>query len=396
MFGNIESHLEELTFRDPDTVSESTILQDMKALVKRLACTPEEKEKWEILRLQLENLSRRKWRHYTIDAYLFGSTSNTLGATGCDIDICLKVMENGDAIRPGKIQEVIKGIHAELKKERFESCQAILHARVPHLKFYAPDLGWGDVSINTTDSLQKTRLLKSYCELDERIRPVILVIKEWIHQRKINQASLDGGTLNSFCYTLMFIAFMQIKYGLPSLQQVCCLAHASRRKELPYYRAQCKIPMQTWFFDDISSLKELYQPNEDSIAKVLQDFLHFYAYELDYFDQVVSIRVGALIPRKEKNWLLDRSCSNPQAIKLLCVEDPFDLSRNVATSAKPWVVEGIRWEFERAARELHERGLSGMLEKHVPPLDISGFAKQYPWSLYNNEIPLRGSSKSHV
>ncbi|KAK9765952.1 hypothetical protein K7432_005303 [Basidiobolus ranarum] len=223
-------------------------------------------------------------------------------------------------------------------------------------------------------------------------------MKEWIQRRKINQASQDGGTLNSFCYTLMFIAFMQIKHGLPSLQRLCCVPHISTTLTGVKPTTTClscrnPLPQEpSWFFEDIHELKKVYQSDKDTIAELFLGFLRFYAFELNYIQQVVSVRVGALITREEKGWPVDLSCTNTQLIKLLCVEDPFDLSRNVATSAKTWVVEGIRWEFERAVREFKTNGLAGLLEKYISPRDITEFMHQYPWSLNNDEKPLRGSS----
>lgn len=45
-----------------------------------------------------------------------------------------------------------------------------------------------DLNVNNTISLQNTRMIKTYVAIDPRVRPLILIIKHWTKQRKLNDA----------------------------------------------------------------------------------------------------------------------------------------------------------------------------------------------------------------
>lgn len=62
-------------------------------------------------------------------------------------------------------------------------------AKVPIVKMWDPELDMAaDINVNNTLALENTRMVKSYVLLDERVRPLAMIIKQWARQRALNDA----------------------------------------------------------------------------------------------------------------------------------------------------------------------------------------------------------------
>ncbi len=67
-------------------------------------------------------------------------------------------------------------------------------AKVPIVKIWDPELRLAcDMNVNNTLALENTRMIKTYVQLDERIRPLAMIIKHWTKRRVVN----DAGNSNS-------------------------------------------------------------------------------------------------------------------------------------------------------------------------------------------------------
>lgn len=118
------------------------------------------------------------------------------------------------------------------------------------------------------------------------------------------------------------------------------------------------------FCTDIDSLRGFGRANQESLGGLLFAFFRRYAYEFDYEEQVVSVRHGRYLNKLEKGWHIGR---NKQSF---CVEEPFNVSRNLGDSADSYSVNGLLLEFRRAFH---------LLANHAS-LDVV-------CSLYENPIP---------
>lgn len=66
-------------------------------------------------------------------------------------------------------------------------------ARVPIVKIWDPELRLAaDVNVNNTLALENTRMIKTYVQIDDRVRPLAMVIKHWTKQRILNDAGMSG------------------------------------------------------------------------------------------------------------------------------------------------------------------------------------------------------------
>lgn len=62
-------------------------------------------------------------------------------------------------------------------------------AKVPIVKCWDPELKLAaDLNVNNTLALENTRMIKTYVQLDDRVRPLAKIIKYWTKRRILNDA----------------------------------------------------------------------------------------------------------------------------------------------------------------------------------------------------------------
>lgn len=62
-------------------------------------------------------------------------------------------------------------------------------AKVPIVKIWDPELELAcDMNVNNTLALENTRMIRTYVDIDERVRPLAMIIKYWTRRRVINDA----------------------------------------------------------------------------------------------------------------------------------------------------------------------------------------------------------------
>lgn len=128
-----------------------------------------------------------------------------------------------------------------------------------------------------------------------------------------------------------------------------------------------------YFFDNVDKLKGFSSANQESLGGLLFAFFRRFSVEFDYEYQVVSVRQGRYLSKVEKGWDSGRNKLS------LCVEEPFNVGRNLGNSADIASVQGLRCEFQR------------FLEMLIAGEDLETICTAYqPLSINsssNNEIP---------
>jgi len=175
-----------------------------------------------------------------------------------------------------------------------------------------------------------------------------------------------GGTLSSYAWICMILNFLQTRNPpiLPALHQ---LEHKT-------YIANDGT--ESGFSDDVKSLRGFGKKNKETIGDLLFHFFRFYTHELEYDSSVISVRHGRVLTRKEKGW--DMSSKDGQW--RLCVEEPFNTTRNLGNSADATAFRGIHLELRQAFDLLAD---GGQLEKaceqyQFPPEEKVTFKKPTP------------------
>jgi DNA polymerase sigma len=62
-------------------------------------------------------------------------------------------------------------------------------AKVPIVKIWDPELRLScDMNVNNPLALENTRMIKTYVQIDDRVRPLAMIVKHWTKQRIVNDA----------------------------------------------------------------------------------------------------------------------------------------------------------------------------------------------------------------
>ncbi|ORY60705.1 uncharacterized protein BCR38DRAFT_459715 [Pseudomassariella vexata] len=322
---------------------ERNLTADMRELYDRLKPTNAVEANRQRLVQKLEKLLNDTWPGHDICVHLFGSSGNLLCSDDSDVDICITT--------PWKELEGVCMLADLLAKHGMEKVVCVSSAKVPIVKIWDPELGLAcDMNVNNTLALENTRMIRTYVEIDERVRPLAMIIKYWTRRRIVNDAAF-GGTLSSYTWICMIIAFLQLRQPpiVPALHQ------------RPHQKTTKKDEGITAFADDITKLRGFGEKNTSTLGELLFQFFRFYAHEFDYAEAALSIRLGKLMKKTERrHWHL---AINNQ----LCVEEPFNTMRNLGNTVDDTSFRGIHLELRRAFELISEGKLADCCEQYVFP-----------------------------
>ena len=72
-------------------------------------------------------------------------------------------------------------------------------AKVRIVKVWDPELQLAcDINVNNVAAIENTRMIKTYIQLDDRVRPLAMIIKHWTKRRILNDAGQSARYLPSF------------------------------------------------------------------------------------------------------------------------------------------------------------------------------------------------------
>ncbi len=159
-----------------------------------------------------------------------------------------------------------------------------------------------------------------------------------------------GGTLSSYTWICMVIAFLQLREPpvLPALHQ----RHNLKLVKQDGTRSE--------FADDIPKLRGFGAKNKESLASLLFQFFRFYAHEFDYDKCALSLRLGKMLTKTEKKWHIGSN-------NALCIEEPFNTIRNLGNTADDTSFRGLHQELRRAFDLISEGKLGECCEQYEFP-----------------------------
>ncbi|RDA95268.1 hypothetical protein CP533_3418 [Ophiocordyceps camponoti-saundersi (nom. inval.)] len=333
---------------DPRTVKaklteedERKLAADMRELFDRLLPTEAVEANRRKLVTKLERIFNDEWPGHDIRAHPFGSSGNLLCSDDSDVDICITTS--------WRELEGVCMIAELLARRGMQKVVCISAAKVPIVKIWDPELGLAcDMNVNNTLALENTRMVRTYVETDPRVRQLAMVIKYWTRRRIVNDAAF-GATLSSYTWICLIIAFLQLRSPpvLPALHQ---LPHKLTKSD----------GSASDFADNLKKIKGFGNKNHSSVPDLLFQFFRFYAHEFDYDKHVLSVRQGKLVTKADKKWTY-------QINNQLCVEEPFNVSRNLGNTADDYAFRGLHLELRRAFDLISEAKLSEACEQYVYP-----------------------------
>ncbi|EXJ62684.1 hypothetical protein A1O7_03122 [Cladophialophora yegresii CBS 114405] len=320
------------------------LTQDVQKLYEQLQPTAESEERRSRFIGKLDKILRERWPTSSTKVNVFGSTGNSLGTVDSDVDICITT--------DCKEMERVCNIAELLASHGMERVVCVSSAKVPIVKIWDPELQVAcDINVNNPLALENTQMVRAYVSIDSRVRPLAMIIKYWAKRRILNDAAL-GGTLSSYTWICLALNFLQTRDPpiLPTLQQQ------------PNLQPKEVAGVNVSFDRDIDAYKDYGNRNKTSLGELLFHFFRYYGHELDFEQNVVSVRLGRCLSKTEKAWHLLQD-------NRLCVEEPFNLSRNLANTADDTSTRGIHLELRRAFDLIGDGKLLKCCEQFVYPPD---------------------------
>lgn len=162
---------------------EAKLSGDMRELYDRLLPSEESEERRRNLVKKLENLLHGKWPGHSIRVNVFGSTGNKLGTKDSDVDICITT--------DCKELEHVCSLAGLLASHGMERVVCVSSAKVPIVKIWDPELELAcDMNVNNPVALENTEMIRTYIDIDDRVRPLAMIIKYWAKRRILNDAGM--------------------------------------------------------------------------------------------------------------------------------------------------------------------------------------------------------------
>ncbi|KAJ1334862.1 hypothetical protein BSLG_008016 [Batrachochytrium salamandrivorans] len=355
-----------------DNLETAVDLQNFYVEFTRLAGQPNRRDFVEKVQHILDKAYGRTTR-----VYLFGSSVNNLGLNTSDVDMTIEIAPHLiEHHRARNMYNLARALHAG----GMADVHAITHARVPICKFYDPKFHvHADINIGHNLGVFNSALLKAYTLLDPRVKPLILLIKLWAKARNLNNPA-NGGTLSSYAYSIMAIAYMQRLGILPSLQAAVPPGHkqiaqvpvpeiaAGHRRSKPGPKRPILMrEVDVTFEHDVNSpLLTRYAhsamligwDNVDEVFRSVQGvvplfygFMRYFGYEHIYDAcHRVSIKEGSGFKTVDASDDTSHGRSGHSSRQpVLYVEDPFEVERNCSRGTTSHSLLELVKEFRRAA-----------------------------------------------
>ncbi|BEJ14614.1 hypothetical protein CspHIS471_0403810 [Cutaneotrichosporon sp. HIS471] len=297
----------------------------------------------------------------------FGSSCNSFGLRNSDMDLVVLIDDPDAGLDSSMFVQMIGDL---LERETNFDVKPLPKARIPIIKLNlaaSPGLPFGiacDIGIENRLAIENTRLLLTYATIDPaRVRTLVLFLKVWAKRRRIN--SPYRGTLSSYGITLMVLYFLvHVKQPpvLPNLQRIAPVRPITEEEMMLESR-------NVYFFDDVEMLRQEWSSvNFESVGELLIDFFRYFSHDFQFNTMVLSLRAGPLT-KESKGWTNDIDVGGLNEMardrNRLCIEDPFEITYNVARTVTKDGLYTIRGEFMRATRILtqrHDRAVLALAE----------------------------------
>ncbi|ODQ54184.1 Nucleotidyltransferase [Saitoella complicata NRRL Y-17804] len=302
----------------------------------------------------MQSVVEKRFPDYGLVVCLFGSAGSQLEVRGSDVDICLR-SSKWKPVDKEELFGFVNRLKNAIRPHGMTVTQTVLRSKSPLLKIWIDQLKLHcDLTLpfDSGYALENTNLIRSYCDIDPRVRPLITMIKTFAKRRFINNAATDG-TLNSYSLVLMIIAYLQMLRQpiLPVLQQ-------EKPTRIRTYKENGK-DIELSYCDKIGPFKERARLNKMSIGELLYGWFAFYSEVRTpdghrYDQHILSIRTGTALDKFSIGSVyksvdgrrMDKSMSRP-----LVIEEPF-MQWNTAAAVSEYGMKWVLSEFNRAYRML--------------------------------------------
>jgi len=326
-------------------------------LVRRVEAPREDEGRVASLCSELRRVLAPEFPSVAVEPY--GSRASGLGLRTSDLDVFVMLGESredeefntrarmwGAKVRTRKIADLLYSDGSQ----RFRSAQAILRAKTPivRVKDRVSAL-WCDLSTSSRMAVVNSAFVRFCCEVEPRARALLVVVKV-LGERGSLTGSGRGDHLSSYCLTILVIFYLQVRGLLHSVAQLQGVQGLQEELIEGYNFAFCR---------DLAQLPPL-ATSPDTVADLLRGFLAYFA-RFTFGNQAVcplvgepvltySLRNGAFLPPSLEAYAAGRARDRLKMDKVMVVQDPFELRRNIGARVSPRRLRRLVQVFRRAGR----------------------------------------------
>lgn len=289
------------------------------------------------------------------ELFIYGSFDTGIKLASSDLDLTLSVDFVPNAFMTAEIYEACIETLGEndthqiateiifskmidcLKSLGITQIHSRVYARIPILRFIAEaDRPFQiDLCLNKFLPLHNSSLIRTYCKIDSRVSDLGLLLKYFVKQRNISDAT--SGTLTSYTHLLLLIHFLQKRPQpiLPNLQL------SGETNIVEGY--DCR------FDREYEKYIHTAQLNTECVTELFYEFAKFWS-EFEWVGYGIRLKECDCVERgKDDSYPL--------------IYDPFETERSLGKVCSKPGFERIQFEFKRACKMLREgKNLSLIME----------------------------------
>eukprot|EP00871_Galdieria_phlegrea_P004891 jgi/Galph1/5402/GphlegSOOS_G4065.1 len=251
--------------------------------VRFVSSTEDEVQKREALVNRITDIVRQLWPNATV--HVFGSFATNLFLPTSDIDLCiLNSPEEGSKRELHHLANLLRQ-----KNNNMRRVFAIDKARVPIIKVTDRDTGLQcDICFGQREGIKNVACIRKYLRKYPPLRPLLLVIKCFLHQHALNEV-YEGG-FGSYLLLLSIVSHLQL------------------------YPMNFPLSKRRNFIHNLGSL--------------LLSYLQLYGRLLNYMTTGICLREGGYYYEKKKRYPFEATRPN-----LLSLEDPRDSANELGRNS---------------------------------------------------------------
>ncbi|KAK1119074.1 hypothetical protein K0M31_013580 [Melipona bicolor] len=276
----------------------------------------------------------------TIKAFIFGSRVTGLALEHSDIDIYLDCNNtyNQQVKDLELVRSYLRTIKEKLSKDEWEIEALLEHARTPIIKLiYKRYCLHCDISAMNGLSVENSKLIRSFNDAYLPCRKLTLFVKKWFSECIL----YEDHCLISYALSCLVIFYLQTESYLPSVAEL--IKEKNNSKLICGWETGVAQPKDN-------------NKSEQPISTLLLGFFKFYA-NFDYEHYIICLLMGKPVAKKDFtniemlpeemkpyiNYL--QTSKSPQYFRTnapLCVQDPFELSRNLTRPVTSIILNEFR------------------------------------------------------
>ncbi|KAK2956697.1 putative pap 25a associated domain family protein [Blattamonas nauphoetae] len=284
---------------------------------------------------------------------LFGSARSTTMTTDSDLDftILFKSSPENSAESLGLLKDAMETDGVFMVKEYNPA------SRIPAIRCVTNMQIWDESPENTTSLISQINielslenrvgvagcdLIKTYCGIDERVRPFLLLVKKWAKAKNISDARKMG--LSRYTWNLISLCFLQLVSPpvIPNLQSEKYIEASDQSLVVDQPLEEGRVRFSTdcgpWKSQMSGLLPNRSDPlqsisprpsNTQSLGSLFLNFTNFMANQFTS-EMAFSLRHGGLVPTDSVQHLMKDA---PKPPRFFTIIDPFHNNKNLGISA---------------------------------------------------------------